>query len=328
MGNRMKNIDFKNFFSTYGLILILVILFAFFGIVAPYFFTVSNIFNILRQVSIVGITAVGMTFVLLTAGIDLSVGSIIAVAVVGAAKLMLFGMNSVLACIIILGLCTLIGLINAFFINMFNIPPLITTLGTMTSLRGLAYIITDGLPVFGFDPSFSNFGQGYIWLIPIPVIIMAIVFALGMLFLNKTRYGRYIYGVGGNEEASRLSGINIKKIKYMVYSIAGFLSGLAGIVLLSRMNSGQPGAAQGYELDIITAVVLGGVSINGGEGRLGFVISGVLIMGVLTNGMIMLNVNDYVQQLVKGLVLIAAVGFDQFIQSRKRSKIRAAEQSS
>lgn len=309
----------RHFLTNYGIIFVLFILFIFFSLMSSSFLTPENIFNIMRQVSIVGITAVGMTFVMLTAGIDLSVGSIIGVACVGAAEFMLFGIPPVLACIITLIICTVIGFINGFFINEFKIPPLITTLGTMTSLRGLAYIITGGLPVFGFDRSFAKFGQGYVWIIPIPVIVMVIVFIIGILFLNKTRFGRYIYGVGGNEEASRLSGINIKKVKYIVYSVGGFLSGLAGIVLVSRINSGQPKAGQGYEMDVITAVVLGGVSISGGEGRLSFVIVGVLIMGVLTNGMIMMNVNDYVQQLIKGLVLIAAVAFDRFVQSKKTS---------
>jgi len=313
----MERKDLRYYLTNYGIIIVLIVLFAFFSILSSSFLTPKNIFNILRQVSIVGITAVGMTFVLLTGGIDLSVGSIIGVAGVGAAELMLLKVPPLPACIIMLVICTLIGALNGFFINEFKIPPLIATLGTMTSLRGLAYIITGGLPVFGFDSSFSKFGQGYIGIIPIPVIVMAIVFVLGIIFLSKTRYGRYIYGVGGNEEASRLSGINIKGVKYLVYSVTGFLSGLAGIVLLSRINSGQPKAGQGYEMDVITGVVLGGVSISGGEGRLGFVIIGVLIMGILTNGMIMMNVNDYVQQLIKGLVLIAAVGFDRLVQSQK-----------
>lgn len=313
----MKQKNIKNFLANYGIIFVLIILFVFFSITTPNFLTSGNIFNILRQVSIVGITAVGMTFVLIAGGIDLSVGAIIGVSGVGAAQLMLTGVPSLLACIIMLAICTIIGLINGFFINELKIPPLITTLGTMTSLRGLAYIITGGLPVFGFDPSFAKLGQGYIWIVPIPVIVMAIVFVLGMLFLNKTRFGRYIYGVGGNEEATRLSGINIKRIKYLVYSVCGFLSGLSGLLLLSRTNSGQPKGGLGYEMDIITGVVLGGVSISGGEGRLGFVVIGVLIMGVLTNGMIMLNINDYVQQLIKGLVLIAAVALDRFVQSKK-----------
>lgn len=306
----------QRMFSNYGILMVLIVLFVFFSITSPNFLRPMNLFNILRQVSIVGISAVGMTMVLLTGGIDLSVGSIIGVAGVGTAELMLMGVNPVLACVIMLIVSGLIGVLNGFFINRMDVPPLITTLGMMTSLRGLAYIITGGLPVFGFVATFAKLGQGYVWIIPIPVIVMIVIFALGILLLVKTRFGRYIYGVGGNEEATRLSGVNIKRVKYLVYGMSGFLSGLAGIILLSRINSGQPKAGQGYEMDIITAVVLGGVSISGGEGRLSMVIIGVLIMGVLTNGMIMMNVNDYVQQLVKGLVLIAAVSFDRY-QARK-----------
>ena len=276
-----------------------------------------NLFNVLRQVSIVGISAVGMTMVLITAGIDLSVGAMIGVSGVGAAKLMLLGFHPVLACIIMLVVCAGFGFINGIFINVFKIPPLIATLGSMTSLRGLAYIVTDGLPVFGFGRAFSVLGQGYIWVIPIPVIFMVITFILGMIFLSKTRFGRYIYGVGGNEEASRLAGVSITKIKYVVYSLSGMLSGLAGLILLARISSGQPNAGTGYEMDVITASVLGGVSISGGEGKLRFVIFGVLLMGVLSNGMIMMSINDYVQQFIKGLVLIFAVAFDKYMLQRK-----------
>lgn len=276
-----------------------------------------NLFNVLRQVSIVGISAVGMTMVLITAGIDLSVGAMIGVSGVGAAKLMLLGFHPVLACIIMLIVCAGFGFINGIFINVFKIPPLIATLGSMTSLRGLAYIVTDGLPVFGFGRAFSVLGQGYIWVIPIPVIFMVITFILGMIFLSKTRFGRYIYGVGGNEEASRLAGVSITKIKYVVYSLSGMLSGLAGLILLARISSGQPNAGTGYEMDVITASVLGGVSISGGEGKLRFVIFGVLLMGVLSNGMIMMSINDYVQQFIKGLVLIFAVAFDKYMLQRK-----------
>jgi len=307
----------KDIFNSYGIVMVLIVLVIFFGATSSKFLTMSNIFNILRQVSIVGIAAVGMTFVLITGGIDLSVGSIIGVAGVGAAKLMLSGVSPIVACIIMLVITTLLGMFNAFCINKLLIPPLIVTLATMGSLRGLAYLITGGLPVFGFDTSFAKLGQGTTYGIPTPILVMIAVFIVGMIFISKTRYGRYIYGLGGNEEASRLSGINTNTIRLLVYSISGFLSGVAGLVLLSRINSGQPNGGSGYEMDVITAVVLGGVSINGGEGKLGFVIVGVLIMGVLTTGMIMLNVNDYLQQVVKGFVLIIAVGFDRLNQAQK-----------
>lgn len=309
----------RQIFSKYGIYIVLVVMAAFFSLASKAFLTSENIFNILRQVAVVGTAAVGMTFVMLTGGIDLSVGSIIGVAGIVTAELMVKGVHPVLAVLAALISGLVMGLINAFIINEFKVPPLIVTLGMMTTLRGLAYLVTGGLPVFGFTESFTLIGQGYIWIIPVPVIIMAVTFAAGYIVLNKFTIGRYIYGVGGNEEASRLSGINVKKIKYFVYSVSGFLCGLAGVVLLSRTNSGQPKAGTSYEMDIITGVVLGGVSITGGEGKLTGVIAGVLIMGILSNGMIITNVGDYVQRIVQGLVLIVAVAFDCYNQNRKAS---------
>lgn len=312
-----KKINISDFLSTYGIVIVLLILVLFFSITASNFLTLDNIMNVMRQVSIVGIASVGIALVLISGGIDLSIGSLIAVAAVSTAIIMKNGVAPFPAAFIALFICTVLGFANGFFVNELKVPPLIATLGAMTSLRGLAFIITGGLPVFGFDPSFAKFGQGYFGFIPIPVIVMVVVFLLGYIFLNFTKYGRYIYAVGGNEEATRLSGISIKKIKYMVYTICGFLSGLAGLVLLGRINSGQPKSGAGYEMDCITAAVLGGVSISGGEGKIGFVIVGVLIMGVLSNGMIMLSVDEYVQQVLKGLVLILAVALDRFVQRRK-----------
>lgn len=316
-----SKMDFSKL-SRYGILFILILLCMYFGLVTGgRFFRIDNIFNILKQVAVVGIISVGMTMVLLTAGIDLSVGSIAGVGTVLTAKLLLAGNNVVLAIGIVLVITTAIGFINGFFINELQIPPLITTLAMMTSIRGVAYLITGGLPIFGFKSDILFLGQGHVGFIPVPVIIMVIVYAIGMVFLQNTRYGRYIYGIGGNEEASHLSGISVKKIKYIVYSVSGLLSGLSGIVMLARINSGTPKMGQGYEMDVITAVVLGGVSISGGEGRLGFVILGVLIMGVLTNGLILTNVQEYVQWVIKGMTLIAAVGFDRFVQARKIKKV-------
>jgi ribose/xylose/arabinose/galactoside ABC-type transport system permease subunit len=304
--------------ARYGILIVLIALSVVFAVMTSgQFFAIENIFNILKQVAVVGIMSVGMTMVLLTAGIDLSIGSIAGVGCVLTAALLLKGVNVWLVVLAVLGISTITGLLNGFFINELQIPPLITTLAMMTSIRGVAYLITGGLPIFGFKSDILVLGQGYIGFIPVPVIVMVIVFIIGIVFVQNTRYGRYIYGVGGNEEATRLSGINVKKIKYIVYSISGLLSGLAGMVMLARINSGTPKMGQGYEMDVITAVVLGGVSISGGEGRLGFVIVGVLIMGVLTNGLILLNIQEYVQWVIKGMALIAAVGFDRFIQQRK-----------
>lgn len=314
-----KKFNLKSFLAQYAIVLVLIALVVFFSLRAPQFLKSTNIFNILRQVAINGIIAVGMTMVLLTGGIDLSVGSIVGLSCVLTANLLLANIPPVVAVLITLAVGILVGLINGFFINMFNIPPLITTLAMQTAIRGVAYIITGGLPVFGFDQAITVIGKGYLGPIPIPVVIMALVFIVGIIFLEKTRYGRYIYGVGGNEEASRLSGVNVKNIKYMVYAICGMLAALAGIVLLARVNSGQPKAGEKYEMDAITSAVLGGVSIAGGEGKLGFVVIGVLLMGVLSNGMIQLNVQEYVQWVVQGGTLVLAVGFDRFLRTRKKA---------
>ena len=316
--------NIRNIFSKYGIYIVLVAMIIFFSFASSAFFTSDNIFNILRQVAVVGIAAVGMTFVMLTGGIDLSVGSIIGVSGIVTAQLMVLGVHPVIAIIVALISGIIMGLINAFIINELKVPPLIVTLGMMTSLRGIAYLVTKGLPIFGFSESFTLIGQGYLWIIPVPVIIMALAFIAGYMVLNKFTIGRYIYGVGGNEEASRLSGVNVKKIKYFVYAVSGFLCGLAGVVLLARTNSGQPKAGSSYEMDIITAVVLGGVSISGGEGKITRVIAGVMIMGILSNGMIITNVGDYVQRVVQGLVLIAAVAFDCYNKSRNAKRSDAA----
>lgn len=322
MNGKINTKRIKSILGSYAIIFVLVALIIIFALASNRFLLPDNIFNILRQVSIVGIISVGMTFVVLTGGIDLSCGSIVGFACVGAALLMTkASMNPVLASILMCLLGTVLGLVNGFFIAQLNVPPFIATLGMMTSIRGIAYIITGGLPVFGFNPAFTKLGQGYLGVVPIPVLIMIVVFAFGIVFLSKTRVGRHIYGVGGNEEASRLSGVNVKRIKYMVYGISGFMSALAGVVLLARVNSGQPNAGTGYEMDVITAVVLGGVSMSGGQGKIGMVVVGVLIMGILTNGMTMLAINEYVQQFVKGLVLVAAVAFDVFIKAQKAKDV-------
>lgn len=315
--NSMDTARIFNTLSRFAIPIALGILIIIFSLLSPSFLTSRNIINIFRQVSIVGICAVGMTFVILTGGIDLSVGSVIGVAVVSCASMMVAGIHPVAASIFSLLIGMVLGLIQGVFINEVGIPPLITTLAFMTGLRGIAYKTTAGLPVYGFPESFSFLGQGYIGIIPVPVIIMVISFIAGYILLNKTRFGRYVYGIGGNEEATRLSGINVKLTKYKIYLLESFLAALAGIVLLSRVNSGQPKAGQGYEMDIITAVVLGGVSIAGGSGKITGVITGVLLMGVLTNGMILINVDEYSQWIVKGVVLLAAVSLDQLSHRKK-----------
>jgi ribose transport system permease protein len=301
----------------FGVLAVLILLVGLFSILSPSFFTTGNLFNVVRQVSMSGIVAVGMTFVMLTGGIDLSVGSLLSiVSVAGAWVMVKGGCNPVEAVFICLAVATVFGLFNGLVVTRFNIPPLIATLATMTIIRGISYIITGGLPIYGFPESFTVIGQGYLWIIPIPVIIMVAVLAAGSFILNYSYLGRFFYAIGGNEEATRLTGVNVSNIKLLVYALSGFFAGLAGVILLSRVNSGQPIAGSGFELDVITAVVLGGVSTSGGEGKLSGVIAGVLIMGVLSNGLIIMDIGEYYQMVVKGMVLLIAVGFDRMQPSR------------
>ena len=319
--------DRKKFVSRsleYAIVLILLLLVLFFSFVANFFFTATTFLTILRQVSITGIISVGMAFVIITGGIDLSVGSIAGVSSVTAALMMLGGMPIWLACLLTILISCIYGIINGLLVAKLDMPPLIATLGMMTALRGVAFIITDGLPVFGFSATYSNFAKGTLLGIPYMVLLLVVIFAIAKIVLEKSVFGRYVYGLGGNAEATRLSGISIDSITVSVYALCGTLSGIAGLVLLSRTNSGQPSSGTDFEMDAITAVVLGGVSLTGGEGKLSLVMVGVLIMGVLSTGMLMCNINDYVQQLVKGLVLIGAVAFSS-ISQKVRQNMGAAK---
>lgn len=306
--------------QTSSLAVVLILLFILFSATTDSFLTVPNLINVIRQVSFTGIAAVGATMVLLIGGIDLSVGSVTALVGVIAAKVIIeagYPPMAGIAAGITTGIAA--GAINGLIITRFRIPALITTLGTLTIFRGISFTLTGGLPVFGFpqepflgfEEGVQAIGKGYILGIPVPVIIMVIVFILGYIFLYRTYFGRYIYAIGGNIETARLSGIRVRRIQLMVYIVAGLLAGIAGMIVMGRVNSGQPSVMVGFELEVITAVVLGGVSIAGGAGNLLGVILGVLIMGVLSNGLIHMNVTEYNQMVVRGLVLIIAVGIDQ-----------------
>ncbi|MDR1252110.1 MAG: ABC transporter permease [Treponema sp.] len=303
----------------YGIYLALIALMVFFSAVTGSFLKLDNLFNVARQISMLGIAAVGMAFVLLLGGIDLSIGSQITLVNIVTAWLMVkAGMHPLPACLISLAMASAVGFINGWIIANIKMPPLIVTLAVMTMLEGLAFIICGGIPIFGFPKGFSVIGQGYLGPVPIPVIIMVVILAIGAFILNETFFGRWFYAVGGNEEASNLSGINVKRVKYMVYTLSGLFAGIAGIVMLSRTNSGQALAGKGFEFDVLTAVVLGGVSVNGGSGKISNVVAGILILGVLSNGMVLMNVTQYSQMLIKGAVLLAAVGFDCYQKQRQK----------
>lgn len=300
-----------NQFKDKAIWIVFILIFIGFSLASPKFLSSSNLFTIARQVSMYGIASIGMTFVILIAGIDLSAGSVITIVNIVCAYLMVkSGFSMTMAVICALALAVGIGLLNGFLVSSVGIPAIIATFATQTIFAGSAYLISGGTPIYGFDERFKVIGQGYLGPVPVPVIIMACCFAIGSFILNKTYFGRYFYAVGGNEEAAKLSGIRVGRIKYLIYALAGLFSGLAGIVMLSRTNSAQPTAGIGYEFDVITCVVLGGVSVAGGLGKISNVVAGVLIIGVLTNGMVLLNISTFTQMIVKGLVLILAVGFD------------------
>ena len=294
-----------------AIFVVLFVMFLFFAVVTDSFLTVDNLFNVTRQVSMLGIASIGMTFVILIGGIDLATGSIITFVNIMTAYMMVkMGINMWLSILAALVVSTLIGYFNGFVIATFQMPALIVTFATQIIFSGLAYMISGGMPISGFSKEFAKIGQGYVGIVPIPVIIMVISFAIGSFILNKSYFGRYFYALGGNEEASKLSGIRVKRVKCLIYSLSGLFAGIAGIVMLSRTNSGQPTSGKGYEFDVITAVVLGGVSVSGGYGKISNVVAGVLIIGVLSNGMVLMNISSYAQMVIKGIILLLAVGFD------------------
>ncbi|MEC1722567.1 ABC transporter permease [Schinkia azotoformans] len=283
------------------------------SILSPNFLSLDNILNILRQVSINALIAFGMTFVILTGGIDLSVGSMLALSAALTAGFMAGGMDPILAMLIGLLAGALMGAFNGFVITKGKVAPFIATLATMTIFRGLALVYTEGRPITGLskDLSFELMGRGYFFGIPVPVIWMLVSYAILYFILKKTTFGRRVYAIGGNEEASILSGIKVDQVKIWVYSITGLLSALAGIILTSRLNSAQPTAGTAYELDAIAAVVLGGTSLSGGRGWIFGTMVGALIIGVLNNGLNLLDVSSFYQQVVKGGVILLAVILDR-----------------
>ncbi|MDM5340616.1 ribose ABC transporter permease [Fictibacillus enclensis] len=292
-----------------GLAIILIVL----SILSPQFFTLANILNVLRQVSINALIAFGLTFVILTGGIDLSVGSMLALSGAITAGLMAGGTDPILAMLVGLAAGAVMGAINGLIITKGKVAPFIATLATMTVFRGLTLVYTDGKPITGLSDhmSFVLMGRGYFAGIPIPVIWMLASFAVLWFLLKKTTFGRRTYAIGGNEEASLLSGIKVDRIKVMIYSLTGLLSAFAGIILTSRLNSAQPTAGTAYELDAIAAVVLGGTSLSGGRGWIFGTLVGALIIGVLNNGLNLLNVSSFYQQVVKGGVILLAVLLDR-----------------
>lgn len=302
-------------FDKLGIGIALLVEIAVFAFLSPYFLTTDNLLNVSLQISVTAIMAVGMTFVILTSGIDLSVGALVALTGVVATSLLKVNLPLALSFpLAILGgiaVGIVSGMLAGLFVIKFNITPFIVTLALMTIWRGTAFLYTGGRPIWELPAEFSTLAAGRLLGIPIPTLLMLIVFGVAYVVLNYTRFGRYVYAVGGNKEAARLAGVKTNQIIMGVYIICGALSSMSGIILASRVNSGQPNAGLMYELDVIAAVVVGGTSLFGGRGSVAGTLLGSLLIGVLRNGLNLLNVESYVQQIVVGVVILLAVMLDQ-----------------
>jgi ribose/xylose/arabinose/galactoside ABC-type transport system permease subunit len=287
-------------------------------IATPHFLTTANLLNVVEQSTLIGIIAVGMTFVILTAGIDLSVGSIVALSGVALGTAFRAGLPIFAAAATGLAVGLACGLANGAFITLGRLPPFIATLGMMSIARGGALMLSDGRPISGYPPSFRGIATGDVLGIPVPVILMLAIYGVAHFVLTRTTLGRYTYAIGGNEEAAELSGIGVRAYKSLVYGIAGLLSAVTALVLVARLDSAQPIAGIMYELDAIAAVVIGGTSLLGGSGSVIGTLIGALIMGVLRNGLNLLGVSSYLQQVAIGGVIIVAVLMDMALRRRAR----------
>lgn len=308
-----KKINIMRIVGNYGMYIAFVILVVALAIASPAFLTFTNIINILRQISVIGIIAIGMTFVIATGGIDLSVGAIVALVGVISTSLVVEGSGTPLIVSVLagVGVGLLCGMFSGLFIAKLGVPEFIATLATMTIARGLCYVYTDGRPITGFREDYKVIGGGSVGIVPIPVLIFLIIIVIGIVMLNFSKFGRQVLAVGGNEKAAIVSGINAARIKFICYALSGVASAIAGIVLSSRTQTGQPAAGDGNELDAITAVVIGGASLSGGSGSIIGTVVGMLIIGVMTNGLDLLNVSSYYQQVIKGIIILIAVLSDR-----------------
>jgi ribose/xylose/arabinose/galactoside ABC-type transport system permease subunit len=301
-----------------GTLLGLVLLCTLLSFLSPHFLSVSNLLNVLEQTSINAVIAVGMTFVIVSGGIDLSVGSIVAFSGVLLASALQAPLPAPLAIAVGLAAGAACGLLNGLLITQGRLPPFIATLGMMSVARGAALVFTEGRPVSGFEAGFRWLATGRGLGLPVPVLAAALVYLLAALLLRRTRFGRYVYAIGGNEEATRLSGVAVRFHKTMVYVLCGVTSALGAVLLTARLNSAQPIAGIMYELDAIAATVIGGTSLLGGSGTLGGTLVGALIMGVLRNGLNLLGVSSFLQQIVIGIVIIVAVLVDSILKRPRR----------
>lgn len=304
----------------YGILIALLLVCVALSVVNEFFLTQRNIINVLRQASINGILAIGMTFVILTRGIDLSVGSVVALAGVVSASMATTSSTAAVAGApyafyiafavgILVGMAA--GWINGILVAYFNVPAFVTTLGMLSAARGLTLLYSGGRPVPSLTPEYRFIGTGDLFGVPMPIALFALVFVLAYFVLSSTRFGRHVYAAGGNPHAARVSGINVKRVRMVVYVISGALAGLAGMVLAARTGSALPQAGVAYELDAIAAVVIGGTSLSGGVGRVTGTLIGALLISVVNNGLDLMGVESYYQQVIKGMLIVAAVMLDQ-----------------
>lgn len=304
--DKLKSVIIK-FKSLIGLLALCVII----SIITPRFLNVNNLLNVLTQVSVNAVIAIGMSYVILTGGIDLSVGSILAITGAVSASIIVKSNSVFLAIVTAIIIGALIGAFNGIIVSKGKIQPFIVTLAAMTIFRGVTYVYTNGTPISGLGKDFTFIGNAKVLGIPFPVIITLIVFLIAYYIINETRFGRYVYALGGNEDSTRLSGINTDRIKMIVYVVSGIAAAISGVIVTSRIGSASPNAGSGYELDAIAAVVLGGTSLSGGEGSITGTIIGAMIIGVLNNGLNLMNVSPFYQSIVKGLVILLAVLIDK-----------------
>lgn len=303
----------RNFALVFIIIAIIVVM----SFVSPVFMTSKNIINIIRQISINGIIAVGMTFVILTGGIDLSVGSVVAITSVIVGSMLQGGSNWLVACIVALLISLAFGAFNGFMIAYVGFQPFIATLATVTMGSGIALAYSNGKPFTISNESFLKIGQGYLGAIPIPIVLLVIVVAIGLIILKTTTFGRYVFAIGGNKNAAKLSGVRTRRVELMVYVISALCASIVGLILSARISSGQPTAGEGYELDAIAATAIGGTSMTGGVGSLTGTIFGFVLLGLMTNSMNLLNINSFYQEIVKGILIIIAVFLDMTSKNKK-----------
>ncbi len=317
--NRTRSIDWANMLKRSSGVIILIFVTIFFSVAADNFLAISNMSNILLQTSIVGIVTIGMTIVMLTAGIDLSVGSVAALAgAITAGMMSREGWPMIPAMLCGLGLGSLLGAVNGVLIVFGGLPPFIATLAMLGVARGLTLVYTEGKPIAGLPETFTNLGSGSIGPVPIPIVLWLLILIVAYFVLNYTRFGLHIYAIGGNEETSRLAGVSVNRIKISAYAISGFLAATTGLLLTSRLWSAQPQMGVGLELEAIAAAVLGGVSLFGGVGSVIGACIGALIVGVIGNGLNLMRIPSYYQQVIKGVVFILAVLVDIFSKGDKK----------